>query len=425
MLRLSFLLLVAVGAFAGSWNGAAQEYQPRSIQFIGAPEYTDQELLAAADLKPGISLTVDAMKEHAKLLLDSGAFESITFQFTGVDLRYILKPSTTLLPIRLANLPLKQGSDLDAKLHERVPLYRGKVPSEGGLTEQVRTALEDILAAQGIKTTIEAMATSEAVSKKSAVIFSITAPPVSVGEIHLDGKSPTLEPKAADILKSLTGTPYDQEGSPSQISTNLGNYYRDQGYVEASVEAVPQNPPTVTADSIRIPFQVSFTPGILYKISSVRLAPDLMVKQADFDRQANVHPGDIADGERVRQNWAFIARQYHNLGYLQASIHPTPSFDRENGTVSYDVAAEPGPVYTMGGLTIENVSDDLRSKMLAAWKIPAGTVFNEGAILSFYASGTTNPSLGRVFASVECKYVLHLNDAAHTVDVVLRLEKKH
>jgi outer membrane protein insertion porin family len=425
MSRPSFLLLIAVGVLAGSWNGAAQQYQPKSIQFFGAPQYTGQELLAAAELKPGISLTVDEMKQHAKLLMDSGVFDSITFQFTGVDLRYILTPSTALLPIRLTNLPLAEGAELDAKLHERMPLYHGNVPADGGLTDQVRAALEELLAAQGIKATVEAVATSEAVSRKSAVFFSITAPPVLVGAIHLDGKSPTLEPKAEQILEGMTGAPYDQEGSPSQIATYLGNYYRDEGYIEAAVAALPQSPAVVSADSIRIPFQVSVAPGILYKIASVRLAPELLVTQADFDRQANIEAGDIADGQRVSQNWEFIARQYHNRGYMQAKIHPAPSFDREKGTVSYDVTAETGPVYTMGGLTIENVGDDLRATMLAAWKMPAGTVFNEGAILNFYAIGGANIALSRVFATADCKYVLHLNDTARTVDVVLRLEKKH
>jgi len=425
MPRPSFLLLVAVGALLGSWNGTAQQYQPKSIQFIGAPGFTDQELLAAAQLSPGISLTVDAMKEHAKLLLDSGAFDSITFQFTGVDLRYILTPSTTLIPIRLANLPLTAGIELDAKLHERIPLYHGKVPAEGGLTDQVRGALEEILAAQGIKATVEAVATSDAVSKKSAVVFSVTAPPVSVGEIHLDGNSPALEPKAEQILTGLTGTPYDQEGSSSQIATYLGNYYRDKGYIEAAVAAVPQYPAVASADAIRVPFQVSFAPGNQYKIAGVRLSPDLSVTQADFDRQANIHPGDIADGQRVIQNWEFIARQYHNRGYMQASIHPAPSFDREKGTVTYDVTAEPGPVYSMGRLTIENVSDDLRTLILAAWKMPVGSVFNESAIRNLYAIGDANPALKRIFAAADSRYVLHLNDATRTVDVVLRLEKKH
>jgi hypothetical protein len=365
------------------------------------------------------------MKDHAKLLMDSGVFDNITFQFTGVDLRYILTPAASLYPIRLANLPLPQGSELDAKLHEHVPLYHGKVPADGGMTDQVRSALEEVLAARGLKVTVEAVANAGVAQGKSgAVVYSIVSPPVVLGEIHLDGKSPALEPQAEQILKTLAGAPYDLEGSRSQIATYLGNYYRDKGYLEAAIEAAAQDP-IASGDSIKVPMQVSFAPGIQYRLSGVRLAPDLVVTQADFDHQVNIHPGDIADGQRVIQNWEFISRQYHNRGYMQARIHALPSFDREKGTVVYDVTAEPGPVYTMGALTIENVSADLRALMLAAWKMPAGAAFNEGALRNFFAIGDANPTLARVYAATNCKYTLNLNDSARTVDVVLRLEKKH
>lgn len=43
--------------------------------------------------------------------------------------------------------------------------------------------------------------------------------------------------------------------------------------------------------------------------------------------------------------------------------------------------------------------------------------------MSFYAT-QTNRQLQAAFAAANCKYVLHLNDEKHTVDVVLRLEKK-
>jgi hypothetical protein len=79
----------------------------------------------------------------------------------------------------------------------------------------------------------------------------------------------------------------------------------------------------------------------------------------------------------------------------------------------------------MGALRIDGVGDDLRTAMLAAWKMPAGAVFNEGAILSFFATHDVNPALERVFATVIYKYTLTVNDDAHTVDVVLRLDKKH
>jgi outer membrane protein assembly factor BamA len=416
------LLTAAFVVFAAL--GSAQEYQPKSIEFKGAPEYSDPELLAAAQLKPGISLSVDAMKDHARILLDTGVFDNITFQFTGVDLRYQLTPSKTLSTVHLTNMPLAAGKDLDAKIHDRVPLYHGKVPADSGLMEQVRAAFEQILAAQGIKATVQAVATAgTAPGAAGTVNFSIASPPVVVGEIHLDTKSPALDPGADQILKKLAGQPYDLDGSQSQIATYLSNYYHDKGYVEAHVESTPLAANS-TADAIQIPFKVSLAPGMQYHLGEIRFAPDLVASHADFDRQSAIHYGDTAAGQRLTDDWQYIARQYHNHGYMQASVHPAPTFDRFKATVSYDVTADPGPVYTMGKLTVQGVTDELRAAILAKWPVPAGAVFNEGAVRGFFATHGVNPELERVFAAVNTNYTQQLNDEAHTVDVTVRLEKK-
>lgn len=422
----TFTSLLTAAFVAVAAVGSAQEYQPKSIEFKGAPEYSDQELLAAAQLKPGMSLSVDAMKDHARILMDSGVFSAITFQFTGVDLRYVLTPSDSLLPIHFSNFPFAAGKDLDAKIHDRVPLYHGKVPAGSGLMEQVRAALEQILADQGIKATVEAVASATAPGSGGTETYSITSPPVVVGEIHPDSKSPALDPGADQILKKLAGQPYDLEGTPSQISTYLGNYYHDKGYLEAHAEPTPLSV-HATADRIEIPFRVSISPGMQYHLGEIRFAPDLVASHADFDRQSRVHFGDTADGQRLTDDWQYIARQYHNHGYMQASIHPAPSFDRFKAMVSFDVTAVPGPVYTMGKLTIENVTDDLRAAILAAWKVPTGAVFNEGAIMSLFAVttiGGPQSALERVFAAVNVRITQQQNDDAHTVDVTVRLEKK-
>lgn len=423
----SFAPLLTAAFVALAALGSAQQYQPKSIIFKGAPEYSDQELLAAAQLKPGISLSVDAMKDHARILLETGVFDNITFQFTGVELRYLLKPSATLYPIHLSNLPLAVGKDLDARIHERVPLYHGKVPADSGLTEQVRAALEQILADKGLKATVQAVAALDDTPGGETINFSIDSPPVVVGEIHPDAKSPALDPGADQILKKLAGQPYDQEGSANQIATYLGNYYHDRGYLEAHAGATPIAP-HVTADNIQIPFAVSIAPGIKYHLGEIRFAPGLLVSHADFDRQSTIHFGDSADGQRLTDDWQYIARQYHNHGYMQASIHSAPTFDRFKGTVSYDVTADPGPVYTMGKLAIENVTDELQAAILAAWKIAPGSVFNEGAVRSFFAVTTVGgpkSALEQIFSAVNVNYTQKLNDDTHTVDVTVRLEKKH
>jgi outer membrane protein insertion porin family len=327
--------------------------------------------------------------------------------------------------VRLENLPLAPGKELDAKLHDRFPLYHGKVPADGGLLEGVRGALEEMLASQSIKATITAIPyTDRKLKNVTAMSFSITAPQVELGEMHMDSTSAPLDPQAQNILVKQSGSPYDAEGSPNQIETNLANYYNDKGYLEAEIHATPQFPVTATPAAIRVPFLISVSPGTLYKLSGVQLAPGLLVTQADFDKQSRIHPGDVATSQYVRENWEFLARQYHNKGYMKAVVNPTPSFDRAQGSVSFSVTVDPGPAYTMGTLRIDNVSDDLRTRMLAAWKMPAGAVFNEGAINGFFATYAVNPALERVFATVNYKYTLTLNDDTHTVDVVLRLEKR-
>ena len=423
MKRTFFLLFPAFLLLAGL-PAAAQKFQPKTIQFKGAPEYTNQELLTVTDLKVGDKLNFDDMNQHTQKLMDTGLFHSIVFKFDGVDLVYSLVPSDQLYAVRLENLPLTQDKELDDALHTRFPLYRDKVPSEGGVMEQVRQALEEMLAIKGIKATVAATPyTDQKLRKVTAMSYAITAPLVQVGEIRLRSDSAPLDPKATEILARLTGSIYSSAGSASQISTNLEAYYQDKGYLEAEVYAAPVDPPMVTPEAIRIPFQLSVTSGPLYKMAGVQLTPGLLVSQADFDHQSHIHPGDIATSQYVRENWRYIERQYHNKGYMKAAVHATTSLEHALGTASFTVSVEPGPVYTMGNLTVANVSDDLRAMMIAAWKLPAGAVFNESAIRSFYAIRDETPTLGRIFSSVNCRYVLTLNDETHTVDVALRLEK--
>ena len=118
MRRTVFVLLISLLGVCVCWPASAQKFQPKTIQFKGDPEYTNQELLDAAGLKLGTVLTSAEMNDHSKLLMDCGVFDNLTYKFDGGDLVYSLTPSALMYPIRLENLPLTlTGKDLDAKLH--------------------------------------------------------------------------------------------------------------------------------------------------------------------------------------------------------------------------------------------------------------------------------------------------------------------
>jgi outer membrane protein assembly factor BamA len=301
-----FLLLAALAVAVAACPAPAQKFLPKSIQFQGDPEYSTDELLAATGLKKGVVLGYSEMQDYSKRLLSSGLFASVAFKFDGQDLIFLLTPSTDLCRVQLDNLPLTPGADLDAKLHEQIPLYHGKVPADGGLTDAVSGALQQMLAAKGLKATVAATA---AQTGGESVHFLIESPAVVVGPIRIASTSAALDGGAQDILRKMTGSPYDSTASASQLTTYLGNYYHDKGYLEAEAQAAPDGEPTETDSAIQVPFEISVTPGIQYRLGGVEFAPDIPATQADFYRQSPIHPGDIADGQHLTEDWQYISRQ--------------------------------------------------------------------------------------------------------------------
>lgn len=416
-LILSGILLAAVV------SSPAQKLQPKSIQFVGDPEYSNAELMKAAGLTLGDSLSAADINQAAQKLMDTGVLASLAYKFDGQTLTFQISPAP-LFPARLENLPLTPGPDLDAKLRAALPLYHGQIPAEGALLTGMCTALQQKLSATGISATVSATPFSDpTLHKITAMSFTVNSPSILIGDIQVQGAG-SLPEQARALLSQLVGSPYDREGSAQAIQTDLARIYRDEGYLAAAVHVDQVSNFAISPAAVRIPFRARVETGQMYKVTAIQLAHGLLVTQADFDKQANTHPGDPANAVHIRENWHFIERQYHNHGYMKAAINVTPTLDAAQNTVSYQVNVVPGPIYTMGTLTIQNVSDELRGQILSAWHMQPGTVFNEGAILGFFATHDVNPRLERVFATVNVKYVLNFHDDTHTVDVALRLERK-
>jgi outer membrane protein insertion porin family len=315
-------LLAALAAACLALPSSAQKFTPKTIQFQGAPDYSNDELLAAAGLKPGQTLSSDEMQQHMNMLSQTSLFDSVKFTFNGQDLVFQLKPATQLYPIRLDNLPLTPGPDLDAKIHTKLPLYHGKVPTDGTLLDGVQAVLTEQLEALGIKATlVSAPYSTMGAREASAIAFRVTTPQILIGEIQPE-VAPQLNPKAQAVLASLTGSPYSTDGTSAAIMKDLAEVYGTMGYLEVNVHATQLAKLAITPEDVRVPFHFSLDPGAMYKLASIQLAPDMIVSQADFDKQSHVHPGDPADAEHIAQNWHYLERQYSNKGYAKARVTP-------------------------------------------------------------------------------------------------------
>jgi outer membrane protein assembly factor BamA len=425
MKRQFYLLLAAAALLAASLHVQAQKFQPKTIQFKGDSEYSDQELLTAAGLKKGVVLTSAEMSDHSKQLMDSGVFDSLTFKFDGQDLIFYLVPSSTLYPMHLVNLPLSTGKDLDSALHDRFPLYHGKVPADGTLLSDVSGALEEMLAAEGVKATVTAMPGGALGSTKATVMnFNITAPAVRVGSIHVDGVSPGMEAKVKLLTDQTVGSSYDTGNAEANVERAFVSFYADEGYAAVKVHAAQLAAMNSSGDAIDVPFTVTVEEGKVYRLGAIHLPQDSLISQVEIDKVAAT-TGGTAKGATVRTIWALISSSYKNKGHLDCAITPHPELDETTGTVSYTVGINPGPVYHLAFVKFDNVSDELRSRLMRNWQMLPGDAFDESYISRFIVTAEKDdPALQNTLARAKVTYNILADRETHDVNCVIHFAKQ-
>lgn len=419
-------VLAALVFVASAGSAPAQKFQPKSILFQGDPEYSNAELLEATGLKNDAVLSYADMQVYSKRLLDSGVFASVAFKFDGQDLTFMLAPSTDLCTVRLENIPLAPGENPDAKIHDRVPLYHGKVPTEGGINDDVRVALEKMLAAEGLEATVAATTASDPSSHiVNTVSYSVTAPPVMAAVTHIEGASVQLQSRLQAVMAEAAKNPYSTSGSADNLARVIEQFYEDMGFAAAKVEVARAGNATLQSGAIVVPLSVHVEEGRIYQVTAVHLPPGTPVTQQEIDKALAASIGGPSIGVRIRSIWELISVRYKSKGYLDCKVTPQAVFHDADSTMSYNVDVDPGPVYHLGFVKFDNVTDELRTLLIRNWQMLPGDPFDPNYVATFiFKAQQQDPVLARSLVGVKAAFSVMANPDTHDVNVLIRLEKQ-
>jgi outer membrane protein assembly factor BamA len=282
-----------------------------------------------------------------------------------------------------------------------------------------------MLAAQGVKATVAAIPAGAMGSHKlTAMSFSITAPPVRVGSIHLEGVSPAQQGKIKDVADHAVSTPFDSENSETNLEHAFELFYEDQGYAAVKVHASRAGDLAATADAIDVPFSVTIEEGRLYKLGAIHLPPDTLVTDAEIDKAVSSLNDSHTRGVTLRSIWGLIASRYKAKGHLDCTVTPHPQFDEASGVVNYAVDINPGPVYHLAFVKFDNVSDELRSRLMRSWQMLPGDVFDQTYVSNFIVNAQKeDPVLLRSLTGVKYSFDVHADPDSHDVNCVIHLER--
>jgi outer membrane protein assembly factor BamA len=402
---------------------AEKRVPPRTIRFQGAPQYTQQELLAAAGLKPDARLSAAEVKARAKQLNDTGLFDEVRFVSDSRKLVFTLKPASQLFPLHLENLPLTPGKELDAKLHERFGLYRGLLPGSGSMVDGICRMLEEMLAAKGIKATVKAAVTSGLGPQKiTAMDFAVAAPAVHIGHIQLAGVSTAMQARANLLASAQSGNGFDTENTAIGLQHAFEDLYQDQGYTAVQVDVAQVEPPVVSEEAVEIPYTVTVKEGGLYKLGTIGLPAGALAARADVEKYLAKYPAN--SGRPLDRYLLAVRDAYHALGYLDCSVVSHPAFNEATRIVNYSLEIAPGVQYRFGSVKFDGAPDAMAAKLKLAWKMAPGSVFDQSYMDNFAAAAQKkDKALTKWIQTVITTASLEADAATHEVNCVFHFAK--
>ena len=402
---------------------AQKRVPPATVRFQGAPQYSQEELLAAVGLKPGTRLNSGEIKTRARQLNDTGLFKEVKFRSDGRTVVFTLTPSSQLFPMHLENLPLTPGKELEAKIHERFPLYRSLLPPTGSIVEGICRTFEEMLAAEGAKATVKAALTSGLGPQKlTAVNFAVVAPPVRIGRIQLAGVTPIMQAKTSLLVGGQTGNGFDTENTAIGLQRAFEDLYHDEGYAAVEVDVARAEPLIVSDQSIDVSYAVTVKEGGIYKLGTIDLPPGAITTRAEIAKVLSKSPG--RSGRQLDLFVLAVHDAYSAHGYLDCSIALHPSFNEATHIVNYTLEIAPGSQYRLASVKFEGAPEAMAAKLKPAWKMASGDVFDESYLSSFAAvAQKKDKALARWMQTVITTYDFKADPATHEVNCVFHFSK--
>ncbi len=191
-LLLSSLLLCL--SAAAQISGSAQppeSYKLIAVKVTGSKRFTQQEIADASGLPIGTVAHEEDFKKAARQLGETGAFGVINFTYTyssaGTKLEFQVTDADKFVPAHFADFVWFTDEELRQKLHDRIPLFNGELPTNGRMPDQVSDVLQAMLVENGVPGRVEYQRTNGKDERLQSIDYSVAGVSIRIHHAEFPG----------------------------------------------------------------------------------------------------------------------------------------------------------------------------------------------------------------------------------------------
>lgn len=387
--RCFLLLLLLSAVVAAQTAGKTQiSYKLLSVHVKGLQHYSERDVVSASGLRLGQFAGEEEFKQAAQKLGETGLFAQLNYSYkystNGCDLELQVAENDHLVPIIFDNFVWFSDDELMRMLHDRVPLFDGRVPGGGHLTDQIADALGSILDEHKIGGRVEYMASGPLNGAIEAYDYKLSMHAIVIRNLDFPGATDPEAPLLQAAAKPLSGQDYLRTKMRVQEKFNFLPVYHARGYLKAEFGEAQAK---VADDGAQTLVDVSFpvTHGVQYKLTDVKFSGNNVFPAEKLRELIQLKTGEPANSVELTDDLQQIHKLYGTKGYLFAHADAVPTMDDATATVAYQINLNEDEMYRMGDLNIDGIPPENTKKMLAQWQMKKGDPYDSSYPQRFFS----------------------------------------
>ena len=164
------------------------------IRATGSTHFTEAEITAASGLMTGTTVDDEVFRKAARQLGESGAFNDVSYNYTyssaGTKLTLHVVDADKFVSAHFGDFVWFSDAELLQKVHERIPLFTGMLPTSGSLPDQVSDVLQALLVEDNIPGHVEYLRSNNKDGKLEAFDYTVANIVIQIRHLEFPGAGP-------------------------------------------------------------------------------------------------------------------------------------------------------------------------------------------------------------------------------------------
>ena len=325
---------------------AFDPFQIKDIRVEGIQRTEAGTVFSYLPVKVGDTMTDEKAAAAIKALFATGFFKDVRLEIDRGVLVVVLEERPAIASLEFTGLKAFKPEDLKKSLRE-VGLAESRI-FDRAMVERAEQELKRQYLAQGhyavqVTTTITPLERN-----RVGVNFAVNEGDIAkIRQINIIGAGAIREADLLDLLVLRTpgwitwytkNDQYSKQKLSGDLET-LRSYYLDRGYLEFNIESTQVS---ISPDKQDIYITINITEGEKYSVSSVKLAGQLLLPEAELIKLVQIKPGEVFSRERMTETTKAISERLGNEGYAFVNVNAAPELDKEKRQVAFTVFIDPG-----------------------------------------------------------------------------------